>query len=108
MSKTDPEAASKPGNQITLCCVTRTHWQRPAGAGDTNTVTIVRGAWAFCPHNAMAEGHDWRPTGGIDIAQLRRMVRRGDPKELLSRRERPVDLADERTRRGAKKRRTRT
>lgn len=35
-------------------------------------LTIHRGAWAFCPFDAGARGHEWRETGGVELDELRR------------------------------------
>lgn len=33
-------------------------------------LTIHDGAWSFCPFDARAEGHEWRETGGADLATV--------------------------------------
>jgi hypothetical protein len=74
---------ARPGRLVGYCCVTRAHWKRPVGpAQAATTLTIHRDEWAFCPHDAMADGHDWSRTGGISVEHLRRMVRRGAPGEF--------------------------
>ena len=35
-------------------------------------LTIHDGAWAFCPFDARADGHQWKPTGGADVEALTR------------------------------------
>lgn len=35
-------------------------------------LTIHRGAWAFCPFDARAGGHEWRETGGATLDELSR------------------------------------
>ena len=39
------------------------------GAPDdvTDKLTIHDGEWAFCPLDARADEHDWRPTGGLEL-----------------------------------------
>jgi hypothetical protein len=36
----------------------------------SGTVTLVEGLWAFCPMDVRADGHDWRPTGGVTMEDL--------------------------------------
>ena len=38
-------------------------------------LTIHEGKWAFCPFDALADGHDWRETGGTDVDTLLRKDR---------------------------------
>lgn len=33
-------------------------------------LTVHDGEWAFCAFDARAEGHEWRRTGGMDLASL--------------------------------------
>lgn len=45
------------------------------GAGvDTATLTIHERKWAFCPHSAQADGHEWRPTDGVPVGEVRRLI----------------------------------
>ena len=76
----------RPGRAIGYCCVARAHWRKPAPRGATNTLTIVEGEWAFCPHDAMVNSHDWQATGGLELEDLRRMIRRGKPDDFGDRR----------------------
>lgn len=39
-------------------------------------LTIHQGVWAYCAFNALATGHEWRNTGGIDLDTLLRRGRR--------------------------------
>lgn len=55
------------------------HWRCDAAAhqqgvdGRTpDTLTVHDGRWAYCPLDAGAPGHDWKPTGGVRIELLRR------------------------------------
>lgn len=55
------------------------HWRceaaahrQSAGGGTPDTLTVHDGRWAFCPLDAGAPGHDWKPTGGVRIELLRR------------------------------------
>jgi hypothetical protein len=36
----------------------------------SDTVTLVEGLWAYCPMDVRADGHDWRPTGGMTMEAL--------------------------------------
>ncbi|MDE3112023.1 MAG: hypothetical protein KGN00_11545 [Chloroflexota bacterium] len=53
------------------------------GEGGPDKLTIHDGQWAFCPFDAKAGGHEWRPTGGVPLAMLRHTAtaRRTDPVE---------------------------
>jgi hypothetical protein len=87
MSEADRDRTNgrRPGRMIAYCCVARAHWKKPASPAAANTVTIVEGDWAFCPHDAMlGTGHQWQATGGIAMENLRRMVRRGKPDEFAA------------------------
>lgn len=55
------------------------HWRCDAAAhqqgidGRTpDTLTVHDGRWAYCPLDAGAHGHNWKPTGGVRIELLRR------------------------------------
>ncbi len=39
-------------------------------------LTIHDGAWAYCPFDALATGHMWHETGGMDLETLMRRGRR--------------------------------
>jgi len=52
-------------------CVASAH--RPA-LEHPDKLTIHDGHWAFCPFDALAEGHEWRETGGEDLAALERRM----------------------------------
>jgi len=39
--------------------------------GGPDKLTVHEGKWAFCPHDAKAGGHEWKPTGGIAVSKLR-------------------------------------
>ena len=43
---------------------------RPKGER-SDTLTLVEGLWAYCPFDIRAADHDWRPTGGVPLDQLR-------------------------------------
>jgi hypothetical protein len=74
-----------------------------------DTLTIHEAQWAYCPHDAHADGHEWTPTGGVEIQALRR---RGGSSDLdvvaragSSTSEAPA--AEQRARDGARRRRSR-
>ena len=46
--------------EIAYECVARPH----QSGGDADKLTIHDGQWAYCPCDAKAEGHEWKPTGG--------------------------------------------
>jgi len=52
-------------------CIASTH---QASREHPDKLTIHQGRWAFCPFGALADGHDWRGTGGEDLAALMRKV----------------------------------
>ncbi len=52
-------------------CIAPGHQPTPQHA---DKLTIHEGAWAFCAFDALATGHEWRETGGVDVDTL---VRRG-------------------------------
>ena len=37
----------------------------------SDTLTLFAGLWAYCPFNVRAGGHEWAPTGGVTIDELR-------------------------------------
>lgn len=41
------------------------------GDGGPDKLTVHDGEWAFCPHDAKADGHEWRRTGGLPLSLLR-------------------------------------
>ncbi len=52
---------------IAYVCVAETH--RPSSAR-LDKLTIHDRSWAFCPYDAMADGHLWQATGGADYEML--------------------------------------
>lgn len=62
----------RPGAKATLVhfrCTNLAH-ARPTG-GRSDTLTLVEGLWAYCPFDVRAGDHDWQPTGGVRLAELR-------------------------------------
>ncbi len=45
-------------------------------AEHVDKLTIHQGAWAFCAFDALAQGHAWSQTGGVDLETLMRRGRR--------------------------------
>jgi len=80
LRRLEPDA--RPSKLVEYCCVFAGHWKKTAPAQWTNTLTIQRGAWAFCPFDVLEGGHEWAATGGISVDRLRRLVRRGKPAEF--------------------------
>lgn len=58
--------------RIYFVCLAPEH--RDGKGPDTATLTIHERKWAFCSHGAQADGHDWRPTDGVPLAELRRLI----------------------------------
>lgn len=52
--------------------------QHRATGRDKDELTVHDGQWAYCPFDSKADGHRWRPTGGVSLAALKReQVRHG-------------------------------
>jgi hypothetical protein len=45
-------------------------------------LTIHQGAWAYCSFNALATGHEWRETGGVDLETVMRRGRRAVAQQI--------------------------
>lgn len=60
---------------IAHVCVRQQHRDDPAPSG-MGTLTIYGGQWAYCHASALAEEHEWQPTGGVGIEQLVAATRR--------------------------------
>ena len=58
-------------NVIDYECVAPDH---TATAEHPDKLTVHQGHWAFCRFDAQADGHDWKPTGGVELQQLMRHV----------------------------------
>jgi hypothetical protein len=41
----------------------------------SDQLTIHETQWAYCPRDIRADGHRWRPTGGISLSDLESLVR---------------------------------
>ncbi|HYK98799.1 MAG TPA: hypothetical protein VEU77_10460 [Candidatus Acidoferrales bacterium] len=63
------------GSLIQFCCVAADH--QDAKGSSSDTLTIHEGKWAFCPYDIRANGHEWEATGGVSVAEVRRLVDRG-------------------------------
>lgn len=61
---------------INYVCIADAHASRD-GKSPSDTLTVVSGRWAFCPLNALGEGHDWRETEGVTIEALRSGLPKG-------------------------------
>jgi len=62
----------RPGAKGTLVhfrCTNPAH-ARPTGER-SDTLTLVEGLWAYCPFDIRAGDHDWQPTGGVPLDELR-------------------------------------
>ena len=61
----------RPGTKGTLVhfrCENPAHL--PSGGRPSDTITLVEGLWAYCPHDIRVGDHDWRPTGGVKLEEL--------------------------------------
>ena len=59
---------------IQFRCVAEKHQQPKAGVSDL--LTIYDGKWAYCPMDTRAKGHQWEPTGGLSVTEVRLLVDR--------------------------------
>lgn len=64
------ERTAGKGTLVHFRCTNPAH-ARPAGER-SDTVTLNEGLWAYCPFNVRAGDHQWSPTGGVTIDDLRR------------------------------------
>jgi hypothetical protein len=48
--------------------------QDPMDDPSVNPITVYGKEWAFCPSGARAE-HQWAPTGGMSVDELRNSLR---------------------------------
>ena len=55
-------------------CVTEKHQE--AKAGNSDTLTVHEGKWAYCPFDVRAKGHEWDDTGGLSVNEVRMLVDR--------------------------------
>lgn len=59
---------------IQFRCVAEKHQQPKAGISDL--LTVYEGKWAYCPMDIRAKGHEWEPTGGLSVNDVRQLVDR--------------------------------
>ena len=57
------------GKLIAYECVAPSH---QPDHDQPDKLTIHERRWAFCPFGALAHGHQWRETGGADLAAMLR------------------------------------
>jgi hypothetical protein len=57
------------GTLVHFRCTNPAH-ARPA-AQRSDTLTLFEGLWAYCPFDIRADSHEWAPTGGVRIEELR-------------------------------------
>jgi hypothetical protein len=53
-------------------CIAAGHQPTPQHA---DKLTVHEGGWAFCAFDALATGHQWRETGGVEMETLMRRGR---------------------------------
>ena len=56
-------------NVVDFECVAPDH---AASSQHPDKLTIHDGRWAFCAFDALSDGHTWRATGGVALAELMR------------------------------------
>ena len=61
------ERSAGKGTLVHFRCVNPDH---AAHGRPSDTLTLVEGLWAYCPMDVRADGHDWRPTGGVTMEAL--------------------------------------
>jgi len=59
---------------IQFRCVNEKHQEQRSSTSDT--LTINEGAWAYCPMDVRAKGHEWQATGGLTLNEVRMLVDR--------------------------------
>ncbi|MDP9275668.1 MAG: hypothetical protein M3O99_08775 [Chloroflexota bacterium] len=63
----------KAGARIGFICTAPAHLDRNGALVDH--LTIHATDWAYCPSNVRIDGHDWKATGGLSMADLEILVR---------------------------------
>lgn len=58
------------GTLVHFRCTNPAH-ERPAPQR-SDTLTLVEGLWAYCPFDVRAGDHQWEPTGGVPMQELRK------------------------------------
>jgi len=58
---------------IAFVCVRSAHHN---GKAPPDHLTIHDGQWAYCPQDSRADEHEWQPTGGARLSDMRAVVRR--------------------------------
>ena len=61
------------GATVGFICMASAHLQKNGVLVDH--LTIHDKTWAYCPLNVRADGHDWKPTGGVSMGELEIVVR---------------------------------
>ena len=62
------------GARVGFVCTAPSHLEKNGALVDH--LTIHETAWAYCPLDARAGGHDWKATGGVSMGDLEILVRR--------------------------------
>jgi hypothetical protein len=62
------------GAKIGYACVSLDHQPGRATPALPDKLTIVDGEWAFCPSGSETAHHEWKATGGQDLADLMRQA----------------------------------
>lgn len=61
------------GARIGFVCTEPAHLDQNGTPSDH--LTIHDRAWAYCPRDARAGGHEWKPTGGVPLTDIEMVVR---------------------------------
>jgi hypothetical protein len=64
------ERSAGRGTLVHFRCTNPAH-ERPAEQR-SDTLTLVEGLWAYCPYDIRAGDHDWEPTGGLQLQELKK------------------------------------
>jgi hypothetical protein len=61
------------GARISFLCVAPRHLDKNGALVDH--LTLQDKEWAYCPSNVRSDGHEWKATGGVTMAELDIVVR---------------------------------
>lgn len=64
-------ALAQESGLIHFRCTAPSHQQGVEGR-TADTITVHEGKWSYCPKDIRETGHEWQPTGGVQIQLLRR------------------------------------
>ena len=64
-------------DRVEFVCALRSHRRREVN----DALTMHREKWAYCPAGKR-EPHDWRPTGGMSLDEVKRFARERSMRRL--------------------------